>query len=1104
MRKLGFGLELVKIFNLFTKVIPIIFLLAVFLYSSVHQANASVKIDCDDVGNYKYFNDFTTLYFDYAELDIRYDHADEPIGKTRLQTLNQSCIDALKTSPSSGKSHFYLGLTHYALGNPSKAYQSYKKAAMHGEKRSLFAMVILYLNNQIDADDPKKVITWLNESANSGYSPAQHALAHYYYKGILGIEGNPERALRTKVDYKESFKWNQAAAQQGYVYSYIGVAITYFHGFGETEPDLEKAEFWFEKAFQEGLEFNYRNLVHFGTKGLTKNYVHAAKWFERAVMQGDVFSAYLLFETYANGRGVEIDIEKGEKWLLQAIKSGFKPTLDLKTRAAYFGLYLFEKEDLAEIDDVFSYNLEDERLAKRYLKYGATDGFFIGQGFERGTRENHLNYKNAHDWYINSVSGDGVNKSAPFSTQASSLFRLGLLYKEGKGVKRDLTVAEGYFLRSANWPDRGNKNAQYELGKIYISDKYHETTSEGLELLEKAAIGGQPRPLLELARFYMATGDYLKAFQYTQYGLLKSFSRFNKELFGSKLFMPNLGPYGYGYGYEYDRTKVLKDIFLLHARLITELYQGYQDQIYWLFNALQWLQMFEIDSAFYSAVLKMSAEGEGTRPLIDGIKRRSSKYTVIQSRIDDLLENIEKTKEVKEIKTLSRKQHYLEFEMNFLRNNLKSSYSKAVNQITSISPAKYSEFEKLLKNDEAILNYITGGAKSYLFIIKKNQPAKLIELDINESYIKELVFDVRTSLTPTTQSSQYVIPNFNLDKSYFLYEKIFKPAEPYLKGVNNLMVVSGDALQGLPLSILIDKKPLIDRADIYSNQHWLVNRFAITYYPSLPIFLLARTVNLPQNDMKRFLGFADPVLNEHPKSITTALMLRLENLFRGGHADLAKLRKLPRLPNTAREIEAISANIGFKNKNNIFVQKGATESQLKKLNASKKLLDYDVIAFATHGLMTTQGGFTVNDYREPGLVLTPPEKATDIDDGLLTANEITELDLNANLVILSACNTAVTNKYDSSRISRLVESFIHAGARSVLASHWYIDTYSTEMLIVGLFENLRKSPGLSKANALQQSMLQVINACDWRCKLGLRPNQWAHPIYWAPFTIVGE
>jgi CHAT domain-containing protein len=135
-------------------------------------------------------------------------------------------------------------------------------------------------------------------------------------------------------------------------------------------------------------------------------------------------------------------------------------------------------------------------------------------------------------------------------------------------------------------------------------------------------------------------------------------------------------------------------------------------------------------------------------------------------------------------------------------------------------------------------------------------------------------------------------------------------------------------------------------------------------------------------------------------------------------------------------------------------------------------------------------------YQEPALVLSIPDKPSEEDDGLLTASEVAMLKLNADFVVLSACNTAAGDKPGAEALSGLARAFFYAGAKSLVVSHWEVDSEATVALMDGLFEALKANPRLSHAEALRISMLRMIANSS-------KP-EWAQPEFWAPFVVVGE
>ena len=128
-------------------------------------------------------------------------------------------------------------------------------------------------------------------------------------------------------------------------------------------------------------------------------------------------------------------------------------------------------------------------------------------------------------------------------------------------------------------------------------------------------------------------------------------------------------------------------------------------------------------------------------------------------------------------------------------------------------------------------------------------------------------------------------------------------------------------------------------------------------------------------------------------------------------------------------------------------------------------------------------------------MLTIPEQPSSLDDGILTASEIAELRLDADWVVLSACNTAAGNGRGAEALSGLARAFLYAGSRALLVSHWEVSDEAAVSLLIGAFEALQESPGLGRAGSLRQSMLRMISE--------KRNSWWVYPSYWAVYFVVG-
>jgi CHAT domain-containing protein len=261
---------------------------------------------------------------------------------------------------------------------------------------------------------------------------------------------------------------------------------------------------------------------------------------------------------------------------------------------------------------------------------------------------------------------------------------------------------------------------------------------------------------------------------------------------------------------------------------------------------------------------------------------------------------------------------------------------------------------------------------------------------------------------------------------------------------------------------------------------------AVSSLTSLRRFAEARHAGKP------FVGFGDPDFKGGKTEGVQAKDIQIVSLFRGGAANVDGLRRLPPLPETAGELRAEAQVLGAP-PSSVYLRQDATVTKVKSLDLS----DVRVVAFATHGLVAGD----LPALTEPALALTPPSVPTEEDDGLLRASGVSQLKLNADWVVLSACNTAAADGTPGAEgLSGLAKAFFYAGARSMLVSHWPVDSVATVKLTTGAFRALESDPAIGRAEAFRRAMLAMIDGAG---KTGGTAYE-AHPLYWAPFVVVGE
>jgi len=409
-------------------------------------------------------------------------------------------------------------------------------------------------------------------------------------------------------------------------------------------------------------------------------------------------------------------------------------------------------------------------------------------------------------------------------------------------------------------------------------------------------------------------------------------------------------------------------------------------------------------------------------------------------------------------------------------------------ELASPKPLALAEAQGLLGPGEALLAYLAGDKFTYLWVARKNR-ARIFRLDIGGEALGEAVINLRSGLDPNGIIGISDIPAFDTARAFELYGRIFAAAEPLLDGVRHLFVVPDGALQSLPLGVLVTGKTEGEIADFsaYRQVPWLARKYAMTTLPSVSSLRALRRFAGSARAKKPFAGFGDPLLQGHPGKNRA---VELASLFTSrGIADVYAVRtQLPPLPDTADELEAM-ARILDAGKADLFLRERATESRIKAENLNK----YRVLAFATHGLVAGD----LEGLAEPALVLTPPRVGTEQDDGLLTASEVATLKLNADLVVLSACNTASADgSPNAEALSGLAKAFFYAGSRSLLVSHWQVGSDAAVKLTTAMLNEAANDNTVGRAEALRRSMLALMEN-------SAKPY-YAHPMFWAPFVVVGE
>lgn len=422
---------------------------------------------------------------------------------------------------------------------------------------------------------------------------------------------------------------------------------------------------------------------------------------------------------------------------------------------------------------------------------------------------------------------------------------------------------------------------------------------------------------------------------------------------------------------------------------------------------------------------------------------------------------------------------------------------------------------QLLSTDEAILMLVPDGQQTHIFAVNDKDYKWILATHTKpglERQVQRLLWDLGAGITVDAETEGLWVAEdgerfpYHRDIAWQLYRELIEPVSDILRNRRHLFLVQGGVLSGLPLSVLVTKEPTGDDADpdALRNTSWLIDQHTLSILPSIQSLALLRD-SQPDRDRstanQRFIGFGDPSLTgvAQKRGAGRSAALSARDVFRlngtrsaGSEIDIARLRSLNRLPGTARELADIARLFGS-SASTVFLADEATESRAKLT----PLDGASVIAFATHGLLAGE----IRGTTEPGLILTPPAQPTDTDNGFLSSSEIASLRMDADWVILSACNTAGGDGLEGAPgLSGLARSFLYAGARSLLVSHWPVRDDVASRLTVDSIRRQRQGLLPNAAEALRASIQAVRNDKSQ----DNTSESFAHPNAWAPFSLVGD
>ena len=427
-------------------------------------------------------------------------------------------------------------------------------------------------------------------------------------------------------------------------------------------------------------------------------------------------------------------------------------------------------------------------------------------------------------------------------------------------------------------------------------------------------------------------------------------------------------------------------------------------------------------------------------------------------------------------------------------------------EIINPKPPGRASIQRALRRDEALVSFYFTERRGLTFVVPKSGPITQVDSSVSRRKIAERIAPLRAALDPDA-ATVGDIPAFDVEVAWALYRDLLYPARRALKDASHLVVVNHAAMGQLPLAVLTTKPVKPARSALlfaeYRETPWLARRWSSAVVASEAAFAAGRSIPPAPSVRRELVAFGDPVFRPGqiaPAQVASAapvqsrgLRLRRRSIPRTLRLRSASLSDLSPLPDTREEVEAIAVALKANLGEDVFLGVEASEKRVKTTDLSNRR----VVVFATHGLVPGD----LDGLSQPALAMATPQSGGE--DGLLTLSEIMGLRLNADLVVLSACNTAAGDGAGAEAISGLARGFLYAGARALLVSGWPVETTSARLLTTKLFERQKKEK-ITWPEALRRTSLALADKEVYRLKDGRAAFSYAHPLFWAPFFIVGS
>jgi CHAT domain-containing protein len=396
---------------------------------------------------------------------------------------------------------------------------------------------------------------------------------------------------------------------------------------------------------------------------------------------------------------------------------------------------------------------------------------------------------------------------------------------------------------------------------------------------------------------------------------------------------------------------------------------------------------------------------------------------------------------------------------------------------------------KLLRPKEGLLAIEVGQKSSFGFLVTATSvTAYRIAATLPQA--TEAVDHLRkTAQVAFDDSGNPQIPNYDVAAAYAFYKTLFGPIEPQLGNIAQLVISPNGPLLSLPFEMLVTEPTTAVTNGDYRQVPFLLKRFATSYVPAAQTFVGLRQIKSTSTAPYPFIGFGD---------FRPATQQQLAAAFPPDRCkeDYEGMSQLATLPGTRDEVVGIGKLLGARPAD-VLLGKEFNRAAIEKIDFTQ----YRVVHFATHAFLPTE----LHCKTEPSILMSLPDGATNAQDAFLDGSEILHLQMNADVVVLSACNTAGPAGSGSGgggeSLSGLARAFFFAGTRGLLVTHWSVDDDSAEFITTNTMARMRPGNQADTVDALRQARIDRLEGKGSAASAG---TTFSHPFAWAPFVLIGD